>query len=464
MPFVAERDGKRVLPDEASRDDYLECPACSDRMFLRSGHSTSHGVWRASHFYHRGDRSGGGGGDGGDGCDGGESTAHQIMKYVAADYYADTYPDATVEREATPDGTTRRGDVLVTYAEPSPRYGYGFVLEAQYKHKSKDIETVTADFIDAGYSVAWADLDAFDGLEADTRQPDSVSFDVKKLDVRRAWPQALASHESRLNVFKRGRSYGGVYLDGHGAVVDGVVSEDSELRLEVEPWPWDPHSVEIDVPLPPVTDAEREDLHDRWYAAARAADPIPEPDEWGASHETADDLLEPFRRGTMVPIDVPLPPVRAAERRRLYKWFTTAAERVGMRWRLRIPPVDKWGDSFRSADDLLEPVRRGRVTIELDVPLPPLTGAERDEIHTAWFYGAASNGGVTVDGDRIDYLRRLSASSADRSCFGCSDPADIYVRLDGESGFFCDECIQIAEGSVTAADASRSSDGNGGKE
>lgn len=299
MPFVARHDGETVFPDRADDGADLTCPNCERPMHVRSGHTTANGVYRATHFAHNPDRTTGGGG--GVGCAGGESPTHEVMKFVAADFYRDLYPDATVAYEATPPDCERRADVLVTFDEPRVPLGNGFAVEVQYRNTSKDTTTVTDDFTAAGYSVVWAGIDAFGGLDPDVKTPESVTFDFDAPRVVHVWPYALKAVDGRVSTD---------YL----TVIDGEGVADAQAYLNAAA-PSDP-AVEVEVPLPPPTDDERAEILDAWLTHVHGAvRKRHDPDRWGEGHRSADDLLWSYRESDpIVEVEVPLPPLTDTER------------------------------------------------------------------------------------------------------------------------------------------------------
>lgn len=193
MPFIAIEEGDEVLPDMVDDPTALTCPVCEASMHIREGHpATISGkqVYRSTHFVHNTNR---------ERCGGGESPEHMTMKFVLADWLRDRYPDATVIREESPSGTTRKADALVIFDEPHDTLGFGVAGEAQYRHTDKDVEAVTRDYLDAGYSVLWAPAAAFTGIsDTGVTGAEGVAFHPGSpaVSMRRVWPEALPPTEA----------------------------------------------------------------------------------------------------------------------------------------------------------------------------------------------------------------------------------------------------------------------------
>ena len=147
MPFTGEYEGNIVWPDDVANGTTVVCPECGDHMHVRSGHTTVDGVLKPRCFAHNPDSEAD--------CSGGESDTHKLMKYVVSRRLNRMYQHGTVEREKSIPDTNRIGDVVVTFDEPFAEFGRGLVAEVQYRNDSKDIEAVTQDVLQAGYSIYW---------------------------------------------------------------------------------------------------------------------------------------------------------------------------------------------------------------------------------------------------------------------------------------------------------------------
>ena len=165
MPFVAIREGDRVLPYEATKADTLICPVCDDEMTFVTSHHRR-GSFVAPHFRHQTN----------DDC-AGESAVHLRMKSIAFSKLDEAYPEATVVSEE-PVGS-RRADILVRFPQPQFPYGHGIAVEVQYRNDSKDLLKTDQDYYDAGYSVLWLTQQHFD------------EYNVAIDHIQPVWPNAL---------------------------------------------------------------------------------------------------------------------------------------------------------------------------------------------------------------------------------------------------------------------------------
>lgn len=165
MPFVAIREGDRVLPYEATKADTLICPVCDDEMTFVTSHHRR-GSFVAPHFRHQTN----------DDC-AGESAVHLRMKSIAFSKLDEAYPEATVVSEE-PVGS-RRADILVRFPQPQFPYGHGIAVEVQYRNDSKDLLKTDQDYYDAGYSVLWLTKQHFD------------EYNVAIDHIQPVWPNAL---------------------------------------------------------------------------------------------------------------------------------------------------------------------------------------------------------------------------------------------------------------------------------
>jgi hypothetical protein len=175
MPFTAVDDGDIVWPDDVDDGATVECPNCGDGMHVRSGHTTEDGVLKPRCFVHNPDASVGGL------CPGGESDEHKLMKYVVSRRLRRMFDHGTVQRERGIPETERVGDVVVTFGESFQEFGRGVVAEVQYRHDEKDIEAVTTEYLQAGFSVYWLNESYFGENYETVEFPDLIT----------AWPNAV---------------------------------------------------------------------------------------------------------------------------------------------------------------------------------------------------------------------------------------------------------------------------------
>jgi hypothetical protein len=83
------------------------------------------------------------------------------MKSIAYSKLTNKYPDATVELEQRLGD--RRADVFVEFPEPRFPEGRGIGVEVQHKHQDKDVDAVTAEYHEEGYSILWLEDADFSG-------------------------------------------------------------------------------------------------------------------------------------------------------------------------------------------------------------------------------------------------------------------------------------------------------------
>lgn len=174
MPFQALHNGTLVWPDDVSSSNHLECMDCGHVMHVTSGYTDTNGVFTPRHFGHNPGKPVAG-------CRGGESETHKVMKYVAKRTLAQRDSIATVTEEKQVPGTDRVGDVVAEFTSPGIPHGRGVVCEVQYKHEEKNIERVTSEYVDAGYSVYWMYEQHFTDDFRQVRLPQPVSV----------WPHAV---------------------------------------------------------------------------------------------------------------------------------------------------------------------------------------------------------------------------------------------------------------------------------
>lgn len=240
MPFLAQREAgdhcdssELVVPEEIDDGETVICPQCDGRMRPRGG-----GRHRARHFMHV-DSLGGG-----SSCDSvsdgvGESVRHRMLKSLAVSGLRARFEDADVgccELEHTVDVSAgpslhdeRRADVLLQFAgNPFPNrnrfFGLGVIVEVQLHNEQKDVAAVTADYLEAGYSVYWAH-------EADFTS-DKFRTDRFERAFNQRWPTAFAPY----------------FIDAETALVNVQNVEFSPQEVPegwsfVDPRPECPHSL-----------------------------------------------------------------------------------------------------------------------------------------------------------------------------------------------------------------------------
>lgn len=152
MPYLGVLDGEEVVPPEVADGEIVMCPACDDEMSVIPSYERGRS-FVSRHFRHKGASD----------CPG-ESDTHLKWKAIAYSKLENRYPDATLTFEGAVGD--RRADVLVEFPSPDESgLGNGVCVEVQHKNESKDVNSVTEDFLSHGYSVLWLDEDQFEGDE-----------------------------------------------------------------------------------------------------------------------------------------------------------------------------------------------------------------------------------------------------------------------------------------------------------
>jgi hypothetical protein len=157
MSFIALRqsDGEPVVPEEVDNGVDVECPECAGVMRGRGPSRDG----RPRHFFHLSDTD----------CPGGESVVHRKQKSLAVSAlrveiseYRRCELEVGIDISDTRTGVdTRRADVLLEYKEEHGVFGRGIIVEVQYRNRNKNIPATTFDYLSKGYSVIWANQDAF---------------------------------------------------------------------------------------------------------------------------------------------------------------------------------------------------------------------------------------------------------------------------------------------------------------
>lgn len=156
MPFVADVDGAVVVPEEVNDDGHATCRYCSGELRIRRSHERD-GAFVARHFYHVNGDS--------DCTDGGESDIHRRLKSIVLSKVKHVYPykEAGLEKKIG----ENVADVYTVLEEPSEKFGNGVVFEIQHKNDDKDVESVTANYLQEGFSVCWIETGAVEGMDVD---------------------------------------------------------------------------------------------------------------------------------------------------------------------------------------------------------------------------------------------------------------------------------------------------------
>jgi len=187
MPWVAKTtDGDRIAPEEADPDAQYECPVCDDILTTRCPWNRADSMV-AKHFWHskKADTE----------CTG-ESDRHKRMKSIAMSKAKQRWPDAAVTWESSVGN--RRADVLVDFDGLRSGLGRGVSIEVQHKNTTKDVEAVTADYRDNGFSVLWLYGDAYSESDVQLQQGDLRFYDYSDLYFYTQCPRCgTQRHHSR---------------------------------------------------------------------------------------------------------------------------------------------------------------------------------------------------------------------------------------------------------------------------
>lgn len=173
MPWLAERDGELIAPDDATSTDTLTCPDCDNPLYVRAAHTRSDGTFVARHFSHYPSdtsQSSGGHGD----CPG-ESDPHQRFKSITLSKLRHRFEDYIDDIDYEVTIGDRRADLAATFTTDLEDLGgllpaHGAIgtqlaVEVQYRHEQKDTQAVTHDFLNHGYSVLWLAESQFTGKD-----------------------------------------------------------------------------------------------------------------------------------------------------------------------------------------------------------------------------------------------------------------------------------------------------------
>lgn len=170
MPFIAEHDGRRVIPEEVDDSTTVTCPSCHGDMGVRGPFSDG----TARHFFHLSETAS-------ESCSNpvggpGESATHRKLKSLAVSalrqrfdgQYSRCGPEITLDVSKTStDVTDRRADALVEFTDDNVFYGNGIIVEIQHLNKGKDRRGTTHDYLERGFSVYWATPADFPGDQFD---------------------------------------------------------------------------------------------------------------------------------------------------------------------------------------------------------------------------------------------------------------------------------------------------------
>jgi len=210
MPFVAEKDGKVVVPTQIENGEKCICPACKNKLGVRSSYyREDNTVFVARHFFHLVETD----------CDG-ESDEHLRMKAIAHSKLEDEYPKAEIRFEENVDGSGRRADVLVIFNEPRGRFGEGIAVEVQYMNKQKDIGEVEQDYLKEDYSVLWLYEEDFSGRNVCIDEDDVVTVYpnvISSVDAEQYYPGTPKLTEHRESIT--------LSLEGLGSWISGLLAE-----------------------------------------------------------------------------------------------------------------------------------------------------------------------------------------------------------------------------------------------
>lgn len=159
VPFIADHNGSRVIPEAVDDNTRLTCPDCNAEMGVHGPFTDG----TARHFFHQSDTHSAGCTNPRDGP--GESATHRKLKSLAVSAlrtrfegaYQQCSPEIAVDVSHTDtDVDERRADALLEFTQENRFYGNGIVVEVQHLNTGKDRRGTTHDFLQNGYSVYWA--------------------------------------------------------------------------------------------------------------------------------------------------------------------------------------------------------------------------------------------------------------------------------------------------------------------
>lgn len=160
MPFVGDRGGEVVVPEEVSDDARLTCLDCGDELRVRQTHERG-GTFIARHFWHV---------EGSDGCSGGESETHRRLKSIVLSKLKHTFPcrGAGIEKKIG----RNIADVYAVFEGQVEKFGEGVVVEVQYRNVGKDVVSVSRNYLEEGFSVCWIEDAEINGKDVDLSNPE----------------------------------------------------------------------------------------------------------------------------------------------------------------------------------------------------------------------------------------------------------------------------------------------------
>lgn len=449
MPYFAirEADSRTVTPSQASGDADLQCRECCDDMHLVQAFERSDGSFVSSHFRHnRGQGNGCGGGSGG------ESDEHIRMKEIAYDKLIWEFDDlaaAGIDDRFIGDN---KPDVWIEFESPETPLGRGLVVEAQHKNETKDIDAVTQNFIQEGFTVLWLWEDQFHDRDVDLFGGDVVRvwpnavpnsdewmadvddeerYDITQLAPYRLEPLDVPDYElvtlpdgtttaqegDDVELFDRDHHARAMADDIYGVNLLRLPSKETRVSMPVEFYEESAQKWYREMPWSYLSPSRR-------YLKS-------DPDITGMNLDVMDEegpyaenyYLSDIRENPAAKIELNgwdwLPVGKI-----LY-WYQNGF-RSTENYHKHLPPVEKWtgpGDiEFRYSSP------------ELEVQFPSeLVWQHEDYLKAGWRMYFESD---------FDVLRTLSDNNATRRCTDCGGQADYYIyTADAVSKFICESCL-----------------------
>ena len=392
----ARYDGDLVFPGELpekvrsqntcreSVTPALRCPHCSERVTHRDESANG----RAQHFAHCPDAENCGGGDGG-----GESDPHRWMKNIAEGHLRRILSTVSVDRtvidsEHVPapvsEKESREPDIILEFDEHDEQLGDGMFVEAQWRHKDKDIARVNDDYfaLDRQYAVLWITEEHFDTTATDPEEWTCQIGSEKRLRrlVRKQhWPTRVPDRRTWWTP---------EHSPDHLRWENNGVDRFQIGRLDVMS---DRHSRELSVPATfpePLVDTIRYRESD-WSALFT---------DYPERHFRLQTTVPRIDSGTSIPAFV------AEEWLDTQRYTTTA-----------------WSSLFE--DNKPEWWQKNPTQPDVDVPFPPeYAEKHRETLSNAWHRGKGEY--------NFDLCYELSENNAGRNCADCGDEADVYLFQD----------------------------------
>lgn len=427
----ARYDGDLVFPGELpekvrSKNTCREsvtpaprCPNCLERVTHRDESANG----RAQHFAHCPDAESCGGGSGG-----GESDPHRWMKNIAEGHLRRILSTVSVARtvvdsEHVPapvsEKESREPDVILEFEEHDEQLGDGLFVEAQWRHKDKDIPRTNDDYfaLDRECAVLWIDEDDFDttaddpeewtcqiGSERRLRQLVRSQHWPKRAPKRSEWwepshtPRKEAFTNNDFNTHDRDVSVPATLAEPildeiqyRESDCEAIFTGHAEDHFRTQAIAHGPTSTLPNPTMPPVFRDTIEYKNTEWE---RLFADYPE------NHYTTQASIPAVDSRKTIPATI------------IERWLDTRHYRT-----------NSWAALFDNlADGFLTGLTATTPRVEILFP-PEYAEKHREKLHKTWKLA-----GGNYD---LDLLYRLKENNAPRRCADCGSGADYYLFEDG---------------------------------